>query len=97
MVSIRHYMNIVEHASDYGRVTTPQGDGNVLKMTMQKVSVQLDSGEIEDFTQNEVRSIPDRRKEPRPSTKDLSVSSAPKDYSFSAAQLASGQNTPALK
>lgn len=82
-------MNIIEHATKYGRVRTPMGDGNVLKLTMQEVCVELDKGGIEMFRQEDVQSIPDRRATDRLSTR--------KDYSFSQDQLDAGKNTELLK
>lgn len=83
-------MDIIENATQYGRVRTPSGYGNVLKMTMHDVSVQMDdTGEVMQFKQNEVQSVPDRRAITRPTQ--------PKNYSFSADQVAAGHNTRLLK
>jgi hypothetical protein len=91
MVSIRHYMDIVEDASasllSYGRVTTPLGDGGVLKIAPGVVYVELGNGEVKHFRSNEVKPIDSRRRTDMPNVKT----------DFSIRDLDAGLSTPMLK
>jgi hypothetical protein len=94
MVSIRHYMDIVEDASasllTFGDVSTPLGNGSIMKIADDDVYVDLeDGGGIKKFDSKEVRSIQKQRRTDMPSPK--------KDYSFTPAQQAAGRSKPILK
>lgn len=87
MVSIRHYIQIVEDFSSSMQVSTPLGHGYVVKNTPNEVYVELDdSKEIRPFDPLQVKPI-------RSAPKDTGN----KGHSFTPAQLAAGRNTPILK